>query len=85
MESSLKKVSGEFENLSKKSMEFSSDEVKKKDEAIQYYKNVLETQEKTFNQEQQLLSTVLHQLALQYNTLQAKASMKDDAVWSLEK
>lgn len=85
LETSLKKVSGEFENLSKKSMEFSADEVKKKDEAIQYYKNLLETQEKAFNQEQQLLSTVLHQLALQYNTLQVKSTGKDDAAWSLEK
>lgn len=85
MENSLKKVSGEFENLSKKSMEFSAEEVKKKDEAIQYYKNLLESQEKAFNQEQQLLSTVLHQLALQYNALSAKAVAKDEAAWSLDK
>ena len=85
LESGLKKMNGDFENLSKKSMEFSIDEVKKKDEAIQYYKNLLETQEKSFNQEQQLLSTVLHQLALQYNTLQAKITNKDSAAWSIEK
>lgn len=85
LESSLKKVSGEFENLSKKSMEFSADEVRKKDEAIQYYKNLLETQEKAFNQEQQMLSTVLHQLALQYNSLQVRDATKDDAAWSLDK
>jgi len=85
LETSMKKVSGEFENLSKKSMEFSAEEVKKKDEAIHYYKNLLETQEKAFNQEQQLLSTVLHQLALQFNTFQAKANTKDDAAWSLDK
>jgi len=85
LESSLKKISGEFDILSKKSMEFSSDEVKKKDEAINYYKNLLESQEKAFNQEQQLLSTVLHQLALQFNTLQIKSVNKDDAAWSLDK
>lgn len=85
LESSLKKISGEFDILSKKSMEFSSDEVKKKDEAINYYKNLSESQEKAFNQEQQLLSTVLHQLALQFNTLQIKSVNKDDAAWSLDK
>ena len=85
METSLKKISGEFENLSKKSMEFSVDEVKQKDEAILYYKNLSEKQEKDFNQEQQLLSTVLHQLALQFNFLKEKSVNKDSAAWSLDK
>lgn len=85
LENSLQKVSGEFENLSKKSMEFSADEVKKKDEAIIYYKNMLENQEKAFNFEQQMLSTALHQLALQFNSLHVKAGSKDEAAWSLDK
>ncbi len=83
LENSFKKLNEEFENLSKKSMEFSAEEVKKKDEAIQFYKNLLDTQEKSFNQEQQLLSTVLHQLALQYNVLNSKSVAKDDAAFSL--
>jgi hypothetical protein len=78
LENSLKKLSGDFENLTKKSLEFSSDEVKKKDEAILYYRNLLEKQEKAFSLEQQLLSTVLHQLALQVNVLKEK-QIKDPA------
>jgi hypothetical protein len=78
LENSLKKLSGDFENLTKKSMEFSCDEVKKKDEAILYYRNLLEKQEKAFSLEQQLLSTVLHQLALQVNILKEKQN-KDPA------
>lgn len=88
LEASLKKVNAEFESLSKKSLEFSVEEVKKKDEAIQYYKNLLESQEKAFNQEQQLLSTVVHQLALRYNSLQNRENSKeqqDSAAWSLDK
>jgi hypothetical protein len=85
LENSLKKINVEFENLSKKSMEFSVDEVKKKDEAIVYYKQLAENQEKIFSQEQQLLSTVLHQLALQYNSLNSKYANKDSAAFSEDK
>lgn len=72
LENNLKKCSGELEILTKKSMEYSTDEVKKKDDAIIYYRNLLENQEKAFSLEQQLLSTVLHQMAMQVNALKEK-------------
>ena len=79
LENSLKKLSGEFENLTKKAMEFSTDEVKKKEESLVYYKNLLESQEKAFNLEQQLMSTVVHQMAMQVSSLREKQN-KDPAI-----
>jgi chromosome segregation ATPase len=72
-EATLKDYSGELEKIKKKTSEISIDEIKKKDEAINNYKNLLEQKEKAFMEEQQLISSLFHQLALQFNVLKHKS------------
>jgi ribosomal protein L17 len=66
----MKEYASVIEKLNKFSEEHSPEELKKKDEAINYYKQLLETKEKLFNDEQQLVSSLFHQLALEYSMLQ---------------
>lgn len=85
-ENNLKIYAEELNKIKKKSEEISIDEFKKKDDLITYYKNQLESKEKFFNEEQQLLSSLFHQLALQYNVLKAKYGNSDpNFSWNIDK
>jgi chromosome segregation ATPase len=70
----MKEYAGEIEKLKKISEEVSIEELKKRDEAINYYKQQLEMKEKLFNDEQQMVSSLFHQLALEYSMLQVNHS-----------
>jgi chromosome segregation ATPase len=85
-EDNMKIYSEEINKLKKKSEEISIDEFRKKDELITYYKTQLETKEKLFNEEQQLMSSLFHQLALKYNFIKAKYSSNDSEFnWNIDK
>jgi exonuclease SbcC len=73
-DSKMKEYAGEIEKLKKISEEVSIEELKKRDEAINYYKQQLEVKEKLFNDEQQMVSSLFHQLALEYSMLQVNHS-----------
>lgn len=85
-EDSMKVYSEELAKLKLKSDEISVDEIRRKDETINYYKNQLEEKEKFFNEEQQLVSSLFHQLALQYNILKAKYNNSEGNLnWTIDK
>lgn len=85
-ESSLKEYSSEIEKLKKMSEDISVEEIKKRDDTITYYKTQLESREKAFQEEQLLLSSLIHQLALQYNVLKMKSNLGEGALnWNIEK
>lgn len=73
-DSKMKEYAVEIEKLKKISEEVSIEELKKRDEAINYYKQQLEIKEKLFNDEQQMVSSLFHQLALEYSMLQVNHS-----------
>jgi hypothetical protein len=73
-ETTMKEYAIELEKLKKKTSDLSLDEIKKKDETINNLKVTLEQKEKSFMEEQQLLSSLLHQLALQFNVLKSRMS-----------
>jgi len=66
----------EIEKFKKLSEEI-NDELFKKDEALTNFKNQLDSKEKLYKEEQQLVSSLFHQLALQYNILQSKLAGDD--------
>lgn len=77
-DSKMKECTHEIEKLKKLSEEISIEELKKRDEAISYYKNRLEAKEKLYNEELQITSSLLHQLGLEYCILQTKMNNGGD-------
>jgi chromosome segregation ATPase len=71
-EATLKEYSVELDKIKKKTNELSLDEIKKKDEVITNLKNQLEQKEKSYLEEQHLIASVFHQIALQYNVLKTR-------------
>ncbi len=72
----LESKTKEIEKFKKLSEEI-NDELLKKDEALTHFKNQLESKEKLYKEEQQLVSSLFHQLALQFNILQSKLAGDD--------
>jgi hypothetical protein len=71
-ENTLKEYSVELEKIKKKTSELSLDEIRKKDDIINNLKNQIEQKEKSYLEEQHLISSVFHQIALQYNVLKSR-------------
>jgi len=67
LENKVKEVE-KFKQLS----EEISEELSKKEEGMKFFKTQLDTKEKLYKEEQKLLSSLFHQLALQYNVLNSK-------------
>ena len=79
-ENVMKDYSQELEKIRKKTNEIPLEEMKKKDELINHYKNLLEQKEKSFLEEQQLVSSLFHQVAMQYMVLKSKLEENGKAI-----
>ncbi len=74
-ENKVKAFTVEIEKIKKDSEKIpAADEMKK---TVDYYKSQLETKEKLFREEQSLMSSVFHQLALEYTMLQDRMNNKE--------
>jgi chromosome segregation ATPase len=79
-ETVMKDYSQEIEKIKKKASEIPVEEIKKKDELIGHLKEQLEQKEKAHIEEQQLVSSLFHQVALQYMVLKSKVDEGGKAI-----
>jgi len=75
-EAQFKEFQDKIMKLDQKTKEHSFDEIKKKDELIQYYKHTLEQTEKSLEEQEHLMTKMFYELAVNYlnvkNEMQAQ-------------
>jgi CRISPR/Cas system CSM-associated protein Csm5 (group 7 of RAMP superfamily) len=64
MEEKYKKLENDYNELNK-ATEKVPEEIQKRDEAIEYYKNQLDQKEKIYNEELRIMSSLYHRLSFQ--------------------